>query len=188
MSDPFSDELRGNPVWETFLQQVQYNGRVNLTDLWRASGRKRGYSPRQYARNRSHMLEGAEFIGNRADDPVFVEDNCAYHYMQLLDDKILLFMGRVFMHQIRKDPVGHLLSPSEHSEGPSSILGMLVSTLNADIRGRKIINVITVVRGLKSASRRTQGVGSPAKESAPALDRARLLAGWDCGCVCQIER
>src|SRR5271157_2397888 len=63
-----------------------------------------------------------------------------------------------------------------------------VELLNADFRGRKIINDVTVVRGLKFARRRTRGVGSPAKESAPAPDRARPLAGWDCGCVCQIER
>ena len=161
MSDPFSDELRGNPVWETFLRQVEYSGRVNLTDLWRASGRRRGYSPRQYARRDSDMLEGAEFLGNRADDPVWVEEKYAYHYMQLLDDKIMRVMGKVFMRQIRKDPVGLLLSASEHSEGASTLLGMLVSPANAVGGNRSEGDA----RLIEEAVKRTEGLDVYAQES-----------------------
>ena len=171
-SDPSSGELRGNPVWENFLRQVRDSDRVNLTRLWRASGRKRGYSPRQYARHELHMLGDAEFVGNRADDAVFVAKTCAYSYMYFLDADIMKFMNKMHMNSFRKGPVGKLLSASEYSELDSSILGMLVSVANA-VDGNRTEGD---ARLIAAAVARTQGLDIYAQETA-IMKVQRAVAG-----------
>lgn len=127
---PF-EELDGNPIWEVYCRQADRDpNRINLTDLWRASGRKRGWSPRQYARMWDREIT---FVGSKADDPAYADKGTANHYIQMLDWRILDAHGKAVMGAIRQDPVGMLLSSCKRDDvsdgtGPNWITAMLVSS------------------------------------------------------------
>jgi hypothetical protein len=162
MSHPF-DELTGNPIWEEFCRQDDRDpDRINLTDLWRASGRD-WLSPRRFWRQ-YHERHEIEFAGPRPDDSAFADQGTAFHYIQLLDPEIMRVSGEAFFAACRANPSGMLLSACDHSDGAASIAASFISTFNA-VDGSRTEGDARI---LDAVVEKTSGLDTYAQETAVA--------------------
>lgn len=127
------EELSGNPIWEAFQEQAQHaeDTPINLTALWRAGGRKRGWSPRQYPRMYSSWCERLDFWGTKPDDPAYADERTAFHYMKIIYYALKITYNNMFIAAVKANPAGMLLNATEHSEGAASIAAMFISAANA---------------------------------------------------------
>ena len=168
---PF-EELNGNPIWEEFERQAaSYPDRINLTDLWRLAGRKRGRSPRSWLRSFPGYSGNIQFKGKGADGPALTDENTAFIYIQHLDPEIMLAAANVFGRAIRIDPAGCLMSAANHSEGTASIAGMFISAANAVDGSRTEGNA----RIMEQVIERTQHLDTYSQETQVAKAQRALL-------------
>lgn len=113
---PTSSEMARNAVWRAFnlaRGSPDPDGLVNITPLWVASGRKRGWSPRSW--NRRNVASTAKgfgqhtvrrFDGSRPGDPAGATEIAANSYVTVLDHEVARFMYGLVMARMSRDPAG----------------------------------------------------------------------------------
>lgn len=127
-------DVPDSPVFAEYRRQLtEGDGYVfDLTALWRAAGRPRGKSPRQWdARNVRRGSESAIVAeeGSGPNGPVLASDEVALDYAQALDFRIEQAIYQEFCQSLEVDPVGHLL------ESPEPLMALAAVQATINIRG-----------------------------------------------------
>jgi hypothetical protein len=163
-------KVRDNPVWQEYgRQQDRDPQRINLTDLWRAGGRKRPWSPRWW-RKSYHYEEEVTLEGTAADDPAWTDAGTAMMYVQHIDDEIMRAVGEAVFHAFRQDPAGLMLRAPDSCKPLAAIFAGAVTATDGDKTAAT--SAITA-----EVARRTEPLGVYAQEVEVAkVQRAFLEA------------
>jgi hypothetical protein len=147
--EPFS-ELAGNLLWEEFQRQLEVDpARINLTDLWRAAGRRPSRSPRRWAPT-SHFAEDVAFEGRSADGPAWAGRDVAYAYIQSLDPQIRLADGRAFMMALKAKAGRMIVSCPDEAKPPVAFFASVALAEDGDRTAAEKTMMSDVVDGTAS--------------------------------------
>jgi hypothetical protein len=169
MSNLFA-ELRDNPVWQEYERQQDRDPQgINLTDLWRAAGRPRPWSPRWWRKHYDYTEE-VTLEGTRADDPAWTDARTAWVYIQHIDLTIMDAVSELFFYRLRMDPAGCMLSAPDPCKPLVAIFAGAVTATDGD--------KTSATRDITAeVARRTEGLGVYAQEVEVAkVQRAFLEA------------
>jgi hypothetical protein len=108
------DVIANNKVWTEFLwQEARDPLCIDLTDLWRAAGRKRPWSPRWWRKHYGYT-EKVTLEGTAPDDPAWTDSGTALLYAMHLDHEIMNAHSEAFFHALRQDSAGMMMkAPTE---------------------------------------------------------------------------
>jgi hypothetical protein len=157
MNNPL-DALHGDPTWKEYWKLKDRDPlRINLTDLWRAAGRPRPWSPRWW-RKHYHRTEEVTLEGTSADDPAWADTGTAFIYAQHIDDEIAEACAEAVCHAFRQDPAGLMLRAPD-SVKPYAAFFACGSNAGGGKTGADVAREITA-----EVARRTEPLGVYAQE------------------------
>ena len=130
-SSPFHhalDAVADRPVMVALTKQMgNIHGKVDLVELWHASGRKRNKSPRQWLANGNLHAKDVTFEGNKPNDPVWAPENTAMIYASILDHAIMMAAYEAFSARLEDDPVRVML---ECPDSVKPLMGLFASSVD----------------------------------------------------------
>jgi hypothetical protein len=119
MDDNF--DLNDSVVWRIFKQlaaEAGPEGLIDLTRLWHAAGRPKGYSPRQYYRKGRRVFGRIlKSEGTQADSPAWATAETALAYVEILDVRVYIFNLNIICEQLERDPVKMLMDTPDSAKG-----------------------------------------------------------------------